>query len=36
MKGLMIYKLHWISIRCNETWEIETNRAFNLHEGEDK
>ena len=21
---------------CNETWENETNLAFNLHEGEDK
>jgi hypothetical protein len=33
-KDLMICRLHWIIIRCNETWENETNRAFNLHEGE--
>ena len=25
-------KLHWIIIRCNETWENKSNRAFNLHE----
>jgi len=36
MKSLMICRLHWIIIGCNETWEKETNLAFNLHEGEDK
>lgn len=34
--SLMTCKLHWIIIWCNESWENETNRAFNLHEGEDK
>jgi len=35
MRGLKICRLHWIIIKCNETWENETNRAFNLHERED-
>jgi len=29
MRGLMICRLHWIIIRCNETWENEANLAFN-------
>jgi len=32
----MICRMHLIIIWCNETWENKTNRAFNLHEGEDK
>ena len=34
--SLVICRLHWIIISCNETWENETNRAYNLYEGEDK
>ena len=36
MRSLMICRMRWITIMCNETWENETNLAFNLHEGEDK
>jgi hypothetical protein len=36
MSSSMICRMHWIIISCNETWENETNRAFNLYEREDK